>query len=465
MPTNSPAWISKIAIMVFALAWTFNAGGQSIQPNPTADFYNDPVWKERFIGSYGVLSGREPKISAEDRDILQAVQAYLPDDMDRAISTLESAIVPQSSPALYFILGNFYFQNGNLEKAKANYETAISAFPDFLRAHKNLGLLAFQDGNYEVAQKTLNTSIALGDTDGRTYGMLGYCLQNTDKFLSAESAYRLALMAEPDNKDWKILLAQSLLAQEKNREAHSLFSELMVDSPDDVTFWLAQANSYLGLGEPERAATNFEIVRRMGKATAESLHLLGDIYMNKQILDLALEAYLEAIDMDPKQSPKSPLRAAETMTNYGAYDEASTLIGKIEDVYNDRLEEATELKLLTLKAQIALSTGKGEEAALALEEILKRDPLNHRALLTLGDYYGRNNMVEKAVLLYERAEELEDNIKYQALIRHGQLMVKEKRWVQGVDLLRRALEIEKKQNVEDYLMQVVRVARASGVEI
>ena len=47
--------------------------------------------------------------------------------------------------------------------------------------------------------------------------------------------------------------------------------------------------------------SNFEILKRMNKAPADSLLLLGDIYINRQMLDLAYDAYRASVNKDPEQ--------------------------------------------------------------------------------------------------------------------------------------------------------------------
>ena len=74
----------------------------------------------------------------------------------------------------------------------------------------------------------------------------------------------------------------------------TLFGELIQAKPDNADYWLHQANAYLGLAESTKAATNYEVVRRMGKADAKVLNQLADIYINEGTYDLALAEYREA---------------------------------------------------------------------------------------------------------------------------------------------------------------------------
>ena len=439
--------------------------GTSLALNPLRNFSNDPDWQERLIGSYGFLSGREPRISPEERDLLEELRAYIPNNIPTAISTVEAVLTPESSAAINFILGNLFFQTEDMTRAEQQYRLAIEKFPDFLRVYKNLSIISFRSDRLDLATKYLAKSLELGDVDAKTYGMLGYCHQFAGRLLSAESAFRMAMISEPENEDWKMLLTQTLLGQGRYSEALNMVEEMLLEDPDNMNLWLAQANSYMGVGENIKAATNFEIVRRMGKATPASLILLGNIYINRQLLDLALEAFVSAIDRDPKQPINPTIAAAEALANYGAYDEAETLIRKIYQAYNGRISEKREMRLLTTQSQVAIALGKGEEAAEALEKVIERDPLNGRALTTLANYYGTEGQSERAIILFERAEDLDDGTRLIALRSHGQLMVHLKEWEAAVALLRRAQSEEHSENVEEYLKQVEQVARAKGARI
>ena len=54
---------------------------------------------------------------------------------------------------------------------------------------------------------------------------------------------------------------------ETHAEAAALAEELIAKDPDRPEYWLLQGNAYVGLEQPQKAAQNFEIVARMGKAS------------------------------------------------------------------------------------------------------------------------------------------------------------------------------------------------------
>ena len=455
---------SNLILSLLLLGLPVAAIGQESAPNPLDDFWNDPVWVKRFLGSYG-FSGTEPRIAVEDKDLLDQIRAFLPNQPATAAQILESAVVanPETNAALLFVLGQLYFQMDNLQRARSYYLQAVSPnkFPDYMKAHRMLGMLELRLDRPREALEHLSKAIALGDPDGRTYGLVGFCYTSLGKYLSAEAAIRRALVGDPDDKEWKRLLLQSLMTQEKYKEVIGLSMELLQQTPNDADLWLFQANAYLGLGEMEKVATNFEIVRRMGKAKPDALTLLGNIYLNRQMIDLALIAFLTSIQADPKQSVNAPIQAAEGLTNYAAYKEATTLILSIRKNFRGRINKANDLTLLTMESQIAIAFGQGEKAARKLEQIIDLDPLRGRALLTLGIYYADIEPpdIERAQLMYERAENLEE-FEVDALIQHARLMVKLKRWDDAAYKLGAAQDIKFQPRVQEYLNQVKQVAKA-----
>ena len=261
-------------------------------------FLNDPEWRKRFLGSYGFLSGAEPQVQPAELESLREVLELMKANPRAATVSLQQQVSPESSAALDFILANLEFQSGQLDSAQKNYEGALRKFPDFRRAHKNLGLLLVQRSDCASGLEHLTKAVELGDRDGRNFGLIGFCYIDRGDPLAADAAYRNAILQEPGTRDWKLGLAQALISMERHREAIALFDALLEENPADATAWLLQANAYVGVDQPLAAAVNLEAVRGMGAAQSSSLVLLGDIYMNTGMPDLAQGAYLEVIERD-----------------------------------------------------------------------------------------------------------------------------------------------------------------------
>ncbi|MFP4166901.1 MAG: tetratricopeptide repeat protein [Opitutales bacterium] len=422
------------------------------------EFWDDPRFVEEFLGSYGFLSGYEPEISEEERGALRDLVELINHNREAAIKQLESQITDESSAAFDFILGNLHFQSGNLNRAEENYQNAIDKHPDFRRAYKNLGLVQVQNQDFEDAIKTISKALELGVVDGRAYGLLGYSYLTQGSYYPAETAYRKAILMQPEIKDWKVGLARTLLETERYDDAAALFDILIKEDPENPDYWLLQGNAYIGKDQPLRAAENIEVVRRITDPDFSTLNLLGNIYMNEGAADLALEAYLEAADQAGPNEARPLIRASELLIQTGNNKQATAMIERIQSSLEDDLDEDESLKLLTLKAKIARAEGDDEKAVETLERIVERDTLNGEALIELGDYHAEQGNLAKAVNRYEQAQKI-DEYEREALVAHARALVNERQYKKALPLLRSALSIRSDENLQDYTDRVERASR------
>ena len=426
--------------------------------DPVDKMWKDPAFIKSFTGSYGFLAGAEPDVSAEEIDALRNLIDIINVRPKAAIEQLEQQITQDTSAAFNFILANLYFQEGNLKEAEKQYKIAIEKYPDFRRAYKNLGLLQAQDDNFKDAVVTISTALEKGVVDGRAYGLLGYGYLTQELYYPAEAAYRQAILIQPGVKDWKIGLARCLLQTQQYTDAIALLDTLIRNEPDNADFWLLQSNAYLGKNESLAAAQNLEIVRRMGKAKLETLTLLGDIYMNNELPDLALDAYLAASYKADKKDINTILRAASLLNRSGNNDQAAVMITRIRDGFSQHISDEQELELLTLEAKIARASGDDSKAITILTEIVKRDSLNGEALIELGNYYAEQGDMARATTRFQEAEKIEA-FERAALIAHAQALVREGDYARAVPMLRRVLQINPEPHIQEYARRVERAAK------
>ena len=425
--------------------------------NSVEKLWKDPAFIKSFTGSYGFLAGAEPEISAEEGQALRDLIDIISVRPKAAIKQLEQQITDETSAAFDFILANLYFQEGQLRDAEERYKIAIEKHPDFRRAYKNLGLLQAQDNNFEDAVITISTALEKGVIDGRAYGLLGYGYFTQELYYPAEAAYRQAILIQPEVKDWKVGLAQCLLQTKQYDDAIALFDTLLKGEPDNSDYWLLQGNALIGKNDSLAAAKNLEIVRRMGKAELATLTLLGDIYMNKGLPDLALSAYLSAADKATEKDIAATLRAASLLNRSGNNQQATVMISRIRNNFGQQINDDQELEILTLEAKIARSSGDDTTAIATLNEIIKRDSLNGEAIIELGKYYAEQGDMARASTRFQEAEKI-DAFERAALIAHAQALVREGEYVKAVPMLRRALKIQSEPHIQEYARRVERAA-------
>jgi Flp pilus assembly protein TadD len=183
--------------------------------------------------------------------------------------------------------------------------------------------------------------------------------------------------------------------------------------------------------------------------------------MMKEAKDLALDVYLEAIEMDGNGDVQRSLRAADIMVSRGEWEEASRLFAKIRTAHGTTMTEEETFKLLKMESKVAIANGNGQEALAVLEQIIEKNPLDGEALLMAGDFYSQNGDQEKAVFRYEMASKV-SGFEADAWLKHAQILVRSQEYTKAIDLLERAQKSNPRDNVQKYLDSVQRVASAAS---
>jgi tetratricopeptide (TPR) repeat protein len=448
---------------------------------PPANLFQDPSFIKEFVGSYGFLSDVEPKVSADEqaalttiRDLFEKSQfAQAEQEIIRFIKETENPTDPKKqpaeiSPAMIFVLGNLYFQADRTDEARRAFLEAIKRFPRFRRAHTNLAFLYISKNQTDEALPLLQKSIELGETTARVYGMLGFCHLVKKNAVAAENAYRQAYLLDANSRDWKLGLSQSMLAQDKFAEAASLLGSIIEENPNDKQLWLQQTNAFLGMDRKEDAAINLEILRFKGLADEANLNLLGNLYMDRSEPQLALFAYMAAIDKATALDVPRALKSAKILTDYGFPDKASTFVQKIRTKLGANIPAGQKTMLMLTEVRIAQAEKKPEIVEKLLNELTQIDPTNGEVLLELAKHFDllakeesdetkRGALIQNARTNYQLAVRT-PLVAYQANLGLGQMYVREKRYVEAMPLLETALTLKKSESLDQYTSRVRRAA-------
>jgi tetratricopeptide (TPR) repeat protein len=424
--------------------------------HPLASIWNEPDFTRRLIGSYGFLSDVEPRMTAEEQLFYrEKIVPLLRQDPTRAIPELEAALAPAASAVFDYTLGTICFQNEDLTSAVKYYQKALAKFPDYLRAQRNLALTLVRSGEYDEAIAPLTRTLTLGGAEGSIFGLLGFAHLNQGRFISAEAAYKQAMIYEPENAEFKLGLVKASIGLNNLDYASAMLDELLQQHPERDNLWALQANVFIQKEQPDKAIVNLEILRKQGKATAAQLSLLGDLYMSRDHRDLALQSYLAALQQDGGQDPTRALRPAEILISRGALTQATQLLERVRAIGG--LTGQDELKRLKLEARVALAIGNDEQGIQTLEAVLQKDPLDGEALLLAAGHHEKSGQSDKASLLYDSAAKLE-GFEADALIKHAWLKARQQRYTEAVELLRRSQRIQPRENAARLLERIESLA-------
>ncbi len=418
-----------------------------------------PEFQKQLAESYLSETDIEPRVTVKERETMIKVMEFIAGNrMAQAIELLEKSRGEAVSAVFDFTLANVHFQREEYEPAAAAYAVAVKKFPKFRRAWRNLGLIYMRLNQFDKAIPALTRVIEQGGGDGLAYGLLGFAYASLENQLAAESAYRMAILLDPGTLDWKMGLVRTFYKQERWHDVIALVGKLISDNPQRGDLWLLQANAYIGLNQPMRAAENYEILDQMGQATLASQTMLADIYINEGLYGQAVDVYLRAMALDPKVKPDRAVRAAKVLTTRGALDDTRRLLDYVDKNHGEQFSTDERKDILKLRARLAVAQGAGDEEARLLKEIVELDPLDGEALILLGQYQMRAGDRDQAIFYFERAAAME-KFEADAKVRHAQMLVREGKYDQALPLLRRAQQVNPRENIQTYLEQIERVAR------
>jgi tetratricopeptide (TPR) repeat protein len=435
-------------------------GSDRVADDALAAVFSSPAFRQQFAASYVADTEIEPRVEASEREPLQEIlELVATGRLEEAADLMRVRRAEGASAVFDFLLGNVHFQREELEPAVAAYQAAVARFPRFRRAWGQLAVCLVRRGDFEAALPALTQVIQLGGGSAAIYGTLGVACANTDDHVAAEAAFRMAILLDPQAVAWRIGLAESLFKQERFADVSALCQRLIADDPDRVELWMLQANAFVRLGRPLEAAKNLELVERLGKSTPDTLGLLGDIYTNEQLFDLAARCYADAAERSREGSPQRAIRAARDLALRGATTEARALVERIEGLFAERLDNAARKELLRVRARLSVAEGAGDEEARVLQELVDLDPLDGEALILLGQVHKRAGDPERAILAFERAASLA-SFEAEAKLRHGELLVGLGHYAEALPLLRRAQVLAPRESVQRYLEDVEQAAKS-----
>jgi predicted Zn-dependent protease len=414
----------------------------------------------------------EPKVTPVEAKLLAKAEQLAASDAFAAVSLLQDAIKKQASAALLFSLGAYQTQTNDLPGAIASFAKSVQILPSFRRARLNLAKLLMQSEQYAAALPHLHRLLAAdgksdtsGDANiGKLWSLTGYCLLATQHATAAETAYRNALVYQPDNSDTRLGLIQSLLSQENLSAARPLIREELAKNPHQGDLWKLLANAELKNERSDEALKLLECARQLGLADKGMILTIADLYLDRGMAEPALTAYQEVAAFQ-NAAPERLLRGIDALLRLGHLQNASELIQTLE---TSRLsldvEQTTELRIL--QARLAQRQGQSASARKIYLGLLEANPLDGKILLALGELARDRKDFTQALIHYKRAEPL-PHCKVQALIGQAQVAVDQERFQQAAALLEQSLQLEESPHIRQYLQQIRRLipANSSPAEI
>ena len=271
---------------------------------------NNVAW--RALGVALAAGGKEAEAASAWRAagltaqyfIATGEEAWKAQRYEEALTWYERAV--RLEPGLadgWYHIGFLFQQENQWEQAFQALDRAIELDPGLAGAYiAQAKVLALGYGQYEVARVKAEEGLKIAAGDEEILYQAAQFFLAVGNNTRAEELFRKALSLGHDNLYVWIGVGQSLFAQERFGEALEAFeraSSIQTGTWQDAiaNAWLGR--TYVGLGRPHSALSEFELAAQLHPADSDNFVRLGDAYQLIGEEDKASEAYQQALSVNP----------------------------------------------------------------------------------------------------------------------------------------------------------------------
>lgn len=398
-------------------------------------------------------------------------------DYDGALDAFQHALkLDPASPKTHTNLGNLYASTSKLDLAEKEFRRALALAPSDPEANYNLGLLLMSEGKpspaipflqrvrparieaqmnlvraYLRAHRTaeglrLATQLsATGSREVQRHFTLGLLLAEENQYRAAELELEKADALKPTTFEILYNLGQVRLRARELAQAELVLNRALKLKPSaDAMYLLAQV-----LNEESRPLDALDLLTQAHKIAPEStdiIFLLARITMMQSFYEDAIPLLESGLKIAPQRADL-----------HAALGESYFALGKTDQA----IEEFRQLIALDPSARsytfMGLSyrhLGRFDEARKYFEAGLKRDPTNAACWFNLGFIEERQGNTAAADEEFQKALRSNPNFA-DALLELANLRIKDKRFADAPDLLRRYVKVSRDPATGYYKLAMV----------
>lgn len=445
--------VCRFILLGFLIIQTPNAFSKVLPLSE--NHWGNPEFANNFLGSYGVISAVEPPIDYEIYIDLRRLRELFDKNPTEALEKIQSRVSDNKNPVYDFLLGQILYEQSKETEALNAYLKAVSKFPNFARAHKNISHIYMANEQCKEATDHLLKIVNLSQADAYVFGYLGYCALKAKRFGDAVELYQMAKIYQPNNRDWKVGEAQAHMGIGNHVAANAVLDDLLSLDAMNIDYLLLQANVCVKQQAYNKAIINLELVRRLQPQRWEALTLLGDLYLKTNLPELASIRYSQSIRKGTSIDYERAVTSFYNLVNGGAdWADLEAYFSVFEDRYAAQARPVDNHEFNLMKAQGFLHAGKTDEALRVVDKVLSQDPLNISALLLGGKCAMSKGELDRAELYYERTIHNHPK-KYQGLVGLGQVLAKKRNFKAALDAFESAYAL----NDSESLLENIRLLR------
>jgi cellulose synthase operon protein C len=391
----------------------------------------------------------------------------------------------------YRMLGDFYFADGEVDKALAEYASLYHDHPRDLQVKKNYVQLLILKGGLDEASKLNNEILKSNPHDAEALIYRGQIQVRQNDAAGAVDSLQQALKNDPNNAIAHYHLGLAFDLQRNDARAESEWREAIRLRPDLI-------DAQRALAALEMRSGDFDALTQTGQQIVTAAPYTGDGYILRAVGEMNRQKYSDAQQDLTKVMglvPASPVPYVQMgnlyllQKQYGeaikfyqqALDKDSASTEALQGIMNTYLaEKQVDQAIAAARAQIAKSPGVGgfydllgtalfqkkelSNAESAFNKAIELDKNNSDALLKLGQVQAAEGSASQALVTYQQS--IKDHPREIGFyILAGELYESQKNWDQAKTMYQKALEIQPDNALASNNLAYVLLQQGGNVDV
>lgn len=193
------------------------------------------------------------------------------------------------------------YKDHQLDKAIADYNTALGFDPDYASSYVNRGIAYFKQKQYEKALQDWNKAISLKPgLDGGYYNRAFYFSQNKHDYRKALNDCDKAVSLKPIARNY--ICRGNAYYNLKNYSQAEVDYGKAIDLTPQAAVYLARGNAYTNEEKLDQAISDYDQAIKLESDLTEAFRSRGYAYTRQKNYDLAIKDFNRAIELDPNDA-------------------------------------------------------------------------------------------------------------------------------------------------------------------
>ena len=273
-------------------------------------------------------------------------------------------------------------QKKNFREAESLYNEILKMEPNFIAAHRNLGVLFRSLGEYKKAISSFEKIIEIDPNNIIAHYNLGVMHQENTEYQKAINCYERIIKIDPNNIDALINLGSLLQILRDYKKAINYLAKIIEIDPNYISAHYNLGVVYQKLAENQKAITCYEKVIKIKPNNVDALNNLGVVYQELGDYKKAISYFEKAIETDSDN--------AVARNNLGVVLEVLGEYQKAKKCYEKAIE---------IDPNYSASYGNLSDICIQLDDLEKAINLSYKASkLILEKFIFKNQNISLFVL-------------------------------------------------------------------